>query len=248
MKESQDEKKPASFGAKVPTCEQVEDRIHELMDLRRPLLSDELVRQHVSECDSCAELVVDFGALNDSLSQIPLATLHRLSGLQVTDEPETRISGRVHPVSFVVCIACMLLVMLTSGVWFSPDRGRMEVATVTSAAAELASVDETPHQYVSTGPVQDLGIVGVAHKTSPPSEFINAVSLEQLSGGVEPFQGYLGMTADLPGLQSVSKSVNATYHLIRFISEKPPVEKSEEPADSPDVGCYDGAFLQLCSV
>ncbi len=250
MKESQDDKKQLGRNASLPACERVEDRIHELMDLRQPLLSDELVRQHVCECDACAELIVDFGALNDSLSQIPIATLHRLSSLQHA-ESEPKNSMRLHPISFVASIACLLLVMLTAGTWFSPAKQATIETPVEAAPSDLAVVEEVPtlREYVSTGfSDQSLMFLATAHKTSNPTELINAVSFEQLSGGVESFQDVIDMTADLPGIRPVTKSVNATLHLIRVISETPPASKREEPTNSPDVGCYDGSFLQLCSV
>ena len=103
-------------------------------------------------------------------------------------------------------------------------------------------------EYVSTGPNFEFETVQIANENSP-TEFINAVSFEQISGGVEPFQGYIDMTADLPGIHPVSTSVNATYQLIRFISENSLSPKSEQPAaDSPDVGYREGSFIQLCSV
>ncbi len=245
MKESKDKNKQSEASASSLACERVEDRIHELMDLRQPLLSDETVRQHVSECDACAELVVDFGALNDSLSQIPIATLQRLSGLQMADS-EPVAPTQVHPVFFVASIACLLLVMLTSSIWFSP-RGSADSLTDSAVVAGMIG-DDAQQQYVSTGPIQTLEVLPAFDKSPTSAEFINAVSLEQFSGGVEPYQGYLGITADLPGIEPVYNSVNATYQLIRFISERQPSPKEEPPANSPDVGCYGGPFMQLCSV
>ncbi len=245
MKESKDENKQSETDVSSATCERVEDRIHELMDLRQPLLSDETVRQHVSECDACAELVVDFGALDDSLSQIPVATLQRLSGLQLADA-EPAAPTQMHPVFFVASIACLLLVMLTSSIWFSP-RGSADSLADRAVVADMSSGDDS-QQYVSTGPIQALESIPSFGNSPNSAEFINAVSLDQFSGGVEPYQDYLGITADLPGIEPVYNSVNATFQLIRFISERHPAPKEEQPADSPDVGCYGGPFMQLCSV
>jgi len=112
VKESQENQ--TSSGNSASTCEYVEDRVHELMDLRQALLSDEMVRDHISQCDQCAQLIVDLGALNDSVSQIPLATLHRLSGIQEAEvakaQSPSRASQAAHPVLFIASIACALLV------------------------------------------------------------------------------------------------------------------------------------------
>lgn len=254
MKESQDEKKPASPDANVPSCEQIENRIHELLDHRQPLLSDELVRQHVSQCDACAGLVVDFGALNDSLSQIPISTLQRLSDLKVA-KSATQSSMRLHPVSFVACVACLLLVMLTSGIWFAPQA---EVA-VSSSGKETANEGvvtsnvsvPTPTEFVATVVPQfqkSMDFLPTIHETSPSLEFIHTVSFEQLSSEVGPIQDYIGMTADLPGIRPISKSVNATYEFLRVISEVPANPKGKSPSDAPDVGFNDGLIVQLCSV
>jgi len=241
-----------SSGDSASNCECVEDRIHELMDQRRPLLSDEMVRQHISECDECAELVIDFGALNESLSQIPLETLHRLSGLQFGEAEDEVRPRRLHPVSFIASIACLLLVLLTSGIWFSgqPDN----VVTVSQRDVEdrnYVSVEvQSPVEHVreSSPGMQQLVFVPTVHKTSSPSEFIHAVSFEQLSGGVEPFQDYIDMTADLPGIRPVSNSVNATFQLIKCMSEQPQIEQDEQPKDAPDLGCHGSSCMQLCCV
>lgn len=254
MKDPLDNKNNSGDSASS-SCECVEDRIHELMDQRRPLLSDVMVRKHIAECDECAELIIDFGALNESLSQIPLETLHRLSGLQLGDEVEDEVrsgSRQLHPVSFVASIACLLLVMLTSGIWFSgqPDN----VVTVNQRDVEdrnYVSVEaQAPVEHVKEPALgmQQLVFVPTVHKTSSPSEFIHAVSFEQLSGGVEPFHEYIEMTADLPGIRPVSNSVNATFQLIKCMSEFPQFEQDEEPKDAPDVGFHDSSGMQLCCV
>lgn len=236
------------------SCDCVEERIHELMDLRRPLLSDEMVRQHISKCDQCAELIIDFGALNESLSQIPLETIHRLSGLRLGEVEDKSDSRQLHPVSFVASIACLLLVLLTSGIWFSGQSGQSDVVTVSMRDVESSYVSvETPDSIQQVEEpslaMQQLVFVPTVHKTSSPSEFLHAVSFEQLSGGVEPFHEYIGMTADLPGIRSVSKSVNATFHLIKCVSELPGAkEKSKPGRDAPDVGYYESSCMQLCCV
>ena len=249
MKESQDEKKPFkkpfSNGANQADCEQVESRIHELLDLRQPLLSDVIIREHVSQCDACAELVIDFGALNDSLSQVPLATLNRLSGLQSV-ETQTGI-GRPHPLSFIASIACLMLVLLTSGVWFSTNQ-TPDIRSVAVSDTESPIVTE----YVSTGPLQ-LATAAPAETNaiphmSAPSDFLNAVSFEKLSGGVEPLQDYIDITAELPGIRPVSQSFHATFHLLRFFAEQSAVPQDTKPGTAPDLGCYDGPFVQFCQV
>lgn len=205
-------------------CERVENRVHELLDLRQALLSDEMVRDHISQCDHCAQLVVDLGALNDSVSQIPLATLHRLSGIyeaELVDEYQP--SKPPHPMLFVASIACLLLVFLTSGIWFSGSGNAGQVAVVDSLKQDevvnVANVEGSPlegelvassfeDQQAAFVPVamQQLGLVNT-HKMSPPSEFIGAVNFEELSGTVEPYQEYIGMTADLPGIRPVSTTI-----------------------------------------
>jgi len=231
----------------VSSCEFTENRIHDLMDLRRPLLSDELVREHIANCDQCAELVIDFGALNESLTQIPIETLHRLSGLKVVPEERKR---NLHPISFVASVACLLLVCLTSGIWFAPSS-----ADPAPSRIELVS---TPLPPVSIDPevdaLQQLAIASPFHMTTPSTEFINAVSFEQISGRVQPFQNYLDMSADLPGIQPLSKSVNATLFLIRSMADNPsarrlaPKSKGKEPENGPDVGYHDSFAIELCCV
>lgn len=227
MKESRDNQ--TSSDNVASTCERVEDRIHELMDVRQALLSEEMVREHISQCDQCAQLVVDLGALNDSVSQIPLATLHRLSGIQEAELVEEYEASRpAHPVLFVASIACLLLVVLTSGIWFSGNSNQVAVVDRLSQneAVNIASVESNPvesrsdEQAVSVPEtMQQLGLVTV-HKTSSPTEFIGAVNFEELSGNVEPFQEYIVMTADLPGMRPVSNSVNATIQFIKTFSKQ----------------------------
>lgn len=233
------------------SCESIENRIHELMDIRRPLLSDELVRNHIKDCDQCAELIVDFGALNESLSQIPLETIHRLSGLQAP--PEEHARRGVHPVSFIASVACLLLVCLTSGIWFAPSQDapiptRIEMVSTPLAPKSLVGSDAE----MDSGIAQQFVFAPPFHKTSPSAAFINTVSLERISGGVEPYQNYIDMTADLPGIQPVSNSVNATLHIIRSISERPSGNhtrpKGKDTDSGPDVGCHDLLAMQLCSV
>ena len=237
------------------SCECIEDRIHELMDLRQSLLSDPMIRKHITVCDSCAELVVDFGALDESLSQIPLETLHRLSGLQTVD-PASKKRYRLHPISFITSVACLMLVMLTSGIWFSDESQDdapvlSEVASFESATLNsVATLDPIDLDAVVEHEMENSHLVFAPvapHKTTPSIDLINAVSLEQFNEGVEPFQDYIGMTADLPGIRTVTKSVNVTYQIFRVISEKPPVNKSDEAASAPDVG-FNRSQMQLCSV
>jgi len=204
------------------------------MDLRQALLADEMVRGHISQCDQCAQLIVDLGALNESVSQIPLVTLHRLSGIYEAElVEEYRASRFAHPVTFVAAIACLLLVSLTSGIWFSGSGGADQVAVVDSLtqneAVSVANVVERgpveselvassfvdqPEAFVPAA-MQQLGLVTV-HKTSPPSELIGAVKFQEISGTVEPYQEYIGLTTELPGM----RPVNATIQVIKTISNQ----------------------------
>lgn len=248
MKESQENLTNPGNSASTceGACESVEHRVHELMDLRQALLSDTMVRDHISQCDQCAQLIVDLGALNDSVSQIPLATLHRLSGIQDAEvakhqAPSQATSRAAHPVLFIASIACALLVMLTSGIWFSgqpqPQVAAVEVEVAESSPAEnlpqvdsiesgsvevsaVATVESAPRVPDVSVPeaMQQFGLL--THKTSSPTDVMGAVSFQDLSGNVEPYQEYIGMTAELPGIQPVSKSVNATFHLIKTYSKQ----------------------------
>jgi len=66
--------------------------------------------------------------------------------------------------------------------------------------------------------MQQFGLL--THKTSSPTDVMSAVSFKGISGNVEPYQEYIGMTAELPGIQPVSKSFNATIHLIKTYSKQ----------------------------
>ena len=232
MKEPQQNR--FSSGNIASTCECIESRIHESMDLRQALLSVRIVRDHVSQCDRCAELVVDLGALNDSLSQIPLATLHRLSGLQESEiaKLSKRRSKLTHPVLFVATVACLTLVMLTSGMWFSnfsiqPQVAELSLQTEPVHVARVEKVESTlelqhvllPAARHSVLATQQFGLA-TAHQTASPTRLLSAVNFQDISGNVEPYQEYIGMTADLPGIRPVSKSVNATYHLIKSLASQ----------------------------
>lgn len=232
------------------SCECVEERIHDLMDLRQPLLSDEIVREHIASCDECVELVVDLGALNESLTQIPLETLNRLTGLAAGPLPEeVATRSHLHPLSFITSVACLLLVMLTSGVWFSngsDDSGPHRIKVRNHEVVSVPYVKESSSEPVVP---RQLVFLPTAHKTTPPSEFLNAVSFEQISGGVEPFQNYLNLTCDLPGIRPITNSVNATFHLIKSIAAEPsPPEEEKSPEDGPNVGFHDSSLVQLCCV
>lgn len=229
MKEPQENQ--SSSGDNASTCECVEIRIHELMDLRQALLSDTMVRDHISECDRCAELVVDFGALNESVSQIPLATFQRLAGMQESGSAiSARPSRPKHPVLFVASIASLMLVVLTSGIWVSNQQQQMAKNLPQAEPVQVAKVEatiETQHVSIPV-PMQQFSFV-TAPKASSPTEFISAVSFEEISDNVEPYQEYIGMTAGLPGIRPVSKSVNATLHLIKTFSGQPQSRKQIAP-------------------
>ena len=229
MKEPQENQ--LSSDAKASTCECVEIRIHELMDLRQSLLSDTMVRDHISHCDPCAELVVDFGALNDSVSQIPAFTLQRLSDLQESGiATPARPSRPRHPVLFVASISCLMLVVLTSGIWVSNQQQKVAQNSPQAEPVEVAKVEATVEtQPVSIpAPMQQFSFV-TSHKASSPADFISAVNFEEISDNVEPYQDYIGMTAGLPGIRPVSKSVNATLHLIKTFSGQPQSGKQLAP-------------------
>lgn len=227
MKQVQDETKPAEV------CERVELRIYDLLDARQPLLSDDEVRKHVAVCDQCAQLVVDFGALEDSLSQIPLETLHRLSGIQDA-EPESQ-NNRVHPVFFVASVACLLLVMLTSGLWRSGESGDSNLAT--AVVSSDSSRDFAESEMFGENP------------NLMPGELIS-MAASDLSRQVDDqtVQNCLFFAADLPGFRRVSRSVNVTLHLLQGSSETRQESKSEKTGvrseedtksgvqKSPDVG------------
>jgi len=228
-----------SSGDSASTCEAVEDRVHELLDRRQPLLSDEVVRDHTSQCDQCAQLIVDLGALNDSVSQIPLAMLHRLSGIHEAElvEEFQQPSKPAHPVLFVASIACLLFVALTSGVWFSGNSDNVAVVdrlaqeeAVSIAIVESGSVENGVEssefesqpemaEVLIPSTMQHFGLV-TTHKMSSPTEVIGAVNFEDFSGNVEPYQEYIGMTADLPGMRPVSNSVTATIQFIKTFSSQ----------------------------
>ena len=274
MKQSQDQKKTQASGSengrigiyrgqhsqgRTATCEQVELRVHDLMDQRLPLLSDETVRNHITQCDECAELVVDFGALDDSLSQIPIATLKRLSALSANDDDQTHVGRPLHPFSFIVSIASLLLVMLTSGLWFS-DSSRVSVTLFdTGQGYETDSVGPdgtyggiavTP--YVSLPSPANPMIVHPGHKATTPADIISAVNFAELRREVEP---YLQMTADLPGMSTVTGSVNATFWLLTPSAENDSFEDESNMLDdeagvdvAPDLGFRNPAAWQLCCV
>lgn len=236
MKQVQEDKKPADSGDHGELCHQVELRIHELLDKRQPLLSDVVVRSHVVDCDECAQLVIDFGALEDSLSQIPLATLYRLSGMIDADGPPHGSSRNhafgIHPVAFVATIASLMLVMLTSSLWRSsdPDSGQ-SVAIAVSSDPQTRDSDSLDLSFRTE---QDL----------LARQFISAQALDRLAAQVEPLndptvQNCLLLTADLPGIRQVKNSVNATLNLIRgssrFDTVKPDDQKRSDSNEGADV-------------
>lgn len=44
-------------------CEMIENRLHELLDSRRPLNADEALCEHLESCDECAELAAAYAAV-----------------------------------------------------------------------------------------------------------------------------------------------------------------------------------------
>lgn len=192
--------------------------MHDLMDTRQPLLGDSQIQQHVSSCDQCAELVVDFGALEESLSRVPLATLHRLSGLGQTEPARKRwwtLDQKHQPVAFFVSVASLLLVMLTASAWTRPGTPT-EFARLSSPTAPVAPVVVEPSMDPNAAPTMNPGFFGGR----------TLVGFDEIATQIEPLNDYLNLTGDLPGIRPVRQSVHATYQLIR--------ESMEDPSSKPE--------------
>lgn len=229
------------------SCEQVEARIHDLMDQRLPLLSDRLVRDHISDCDQCAELVVDFGALDESLSQIPLATLKRLSDLGAEEVSQAGTRRPLHPFSFIVSVASVLLVMLTSGSWFADSSQSIPSNREVARASDPAPADVRPGFGASNPLPFNLG-----HKTTVPTEFISAVDFSDIRREVEPIWQ---ITAELPGISPMTGPVNATLWFLIPASEDGADGDSSDSPDrpseaeaTPELGFRRSTAWMLCCV
>ena len=225
------------------SCDAIEGRMHDLMDSRQPLLGDHDIQQHISSCDNCAELVVDFGALEDSLSRVPAATLHRLCELGQTEPAQHRrrwwtLDQKHQPVAFFISVASLLLVMLTaSASWTRPGTPN---EFVISPAPEMASTD------VAEDAMGELDSPDPAQTTSSGIfDGRTLVSLDQIAHQIEPLNGYLNLTGDLPGIRPVRQSVHATYQLIRESIEDPS-SKSGNPED-PDAAAIQSLTFFVCA-
>lgn len=241
MKQVRDDKNQADFADQESRCQQVEIRINDLLDARHSLLSDAVVRSHIADCDQCAQLVVDFGALEDSLSQIPLSTIRRLSGIKDgggavkagIQNPDRNRSHSLHPIAFIASVASLVLVMLTSSLWRSADSVPDDsfAAVVTQ---ESQSLDPGQFEFMFDTD-QDL----------LAAQFISTETLGHLAAQVEPFsdptvQNCLLLTTDLPGIRQVKHSVNATLNLIRGSSRN----DSTKPVDQKKSDSSDGAGIR----
>jgi len=228
------------------TCECVEERIQHLLDLRQPLMDDVLIRDHVAQCDDCDQLVADFGELDASLSQFSTELFSpSVEGIGVVDR-EVSISSPSHPLAFVMSVTCVLLLMLTSGSWFSTTQQPIAHQVSLSQEVFVAALLPEPQPQDNETFFQSQWSSIASNTPSPNELLLNAVNFEKINDGVEPIQGYLDMTADLPGMKPVSNSVNLALHLLKHMSDKPTSVKVDASGSGPDVGYHGDPLARLC--
>lgn len=227
------------------TCKCVEERIQDLLDLRQPLMEDALVKAHVAKCDDCEQLVADFGKLDASLSLFSMEIFDSVENAgAVCLNREDSIFSRSTPLAFVASVACLLLVMLTSGVWFSGDGDGLVSHQVNVSQEVFVTAPLAPPQLDET--FFQTQWSSIADSTPSPNELLlSAVNFEKINSGVEPLHGYLDLTADLPGMKPVSDSVNMALHLLMSISDKPDPAKVVTPGNDPDIGYHADSLATL---
>ncbi len=71
------------------TCRQFEKRIQSLLDSRKELDSDPLIKRHQTECTECSDLLDSYQTLDDSFSG-KLPTNIKAPNLQITPKTETQ--------------------------------------------------------------------------------------------------------------------------------------------------------------
>ncbi len=216
-------------------CNAIELRIQDLMDSRQPLLDDAEIQNHISTCDQCAELVVDYGAIEDSLSQVPVTTVHRLSQLGARHELAANrwwtVAPKHQPIAFFVSVASLLLVLLTASAWTGPG------VPVDFAATPVANT-------ATDSPAKPVAAIAHSAVLKNPGIFDQRtlVSLDRIVTQIEPLNGYLNLTGDLPGIRPVRQSVHATYQLIRESMEDGP-SKSNDPNEADRLRVQSLAFF-----
>ena len=200
-------------------CQQIEERIHDLLDQRRSPLEDPVVKEHSDHCCQCGDLIADFDAIGDSLLSLSVDVRQRDSNFS--------------PWVLVASISALLLVMLTSNAWLPSDgpEDGIEVASgglVTPAVSVsepsgqsfilfgLANDAISPEQLLTTVGFEQIGM-----QVEPYHEYIG-VTAERVTNSthslVEPYHEYLGVTAELPGIEPITDSVNLAIQFLSTIS------------------------------
>lgn len=220
-------------------CQQIEERIHGLLDQRRSPLEDPVVKEHSAHCRQCGDLIADFAALGDSLLGLPVSTLQRGSPF--------------NPWVLVASIAALLLVMLTSNVWlsdFDVSEGAFEVAAIAVVTPPALDMSE-PARPFSLFEITEIAeiveikeiaeiveVVALADSAISSEGLLNPVRFERFGNQVESCHEYLGVAAELPGIEPIRNSVNLALQFISTIS-RAPVDK--KPVKSLPGGLQVGA-------
>ena len=218
-----------SQNAKNLTCEEFEDRIHQLLDDRLTLTGDDALMQHAASCEPCNELLHDYDSVEDSIKlfrdDINAAIEKRLS------EQTTQKNS---PYGILVALAAGLLLIVGMYQHDPTDSPSSAFNRPMAGSASLAMA--TP--VVSTPSQSDFEqrITPITSPFHPEFSLVRQIpsvpdmdSLSKISNSVH--QSYT-ISEQLPGVHKVRYSWTFTFDLIR----KCFTPKSDKPTNEPDLG------------
>ena len=153
------------------TCVNFEDHLHTLLDERAPILNDKLLQQHANQCPPCASILADYEALDDSVSNINIAALSKLAGVDLTAEPvpikRPANNELRRAIGMTAAVAAILMITIGLGVSGafsdSSDSPSPHVALSANVAELHSPAESTGPTSVSTSPSPNSRPFGIGN-------------------------------------------------------------------------------------
>ncbi|MEM7457394.1 MAG: hypothetical protein AAF456_23870 [Planctomycetota bacterium] len=239
------------------SCQEFEQRIHELMDRRQSISEDSALASHASQCVVCSALLRDYANLEKLFEKGDHDIGYFDSGnypAYVDPGPVVRektpfVLHRLAPWSALVS---MIMVAVTAGLFMNhtPAGPTLADGGHVSSTVEDDS-DQSALELIAERPESDefyaavVSFVGMSPKLETPDRHIRALS--ELSNEIQSFDAVYRLSGELPGI----RPINVTWNLINESLSGSP--ESDEPASpEPDQTDSDNGtsylYVQLCSV
>ena len=243
-----------SLVSNIPfSCEEFEDRVNDLLDMRLSPRDDLAVAAHAECCPPCGQLLDDYVAVDDSMKLLKgdIESILRES----QNRPSPKLGRKWRLVAFVSSTAALLLVLLNLTI-NQPDVPEVAVLDAAKQAA-LAPTTNTrshtqgtwsgspgfPYQFsqalsaLASNIDLDSTVIG-----NPGINFTETGPWEEMSESLGGLESVLQLSSEIPGVRPVRGTMGIAIDYIRRA-----LQQNKTDAN-PDLGRYLNRSSMLAAV